>query len=422
MKAHASRQSRLIPGGLSAAGRRLLCGALLSVGGLAWGGESPADDLLPRASMTSSDGGFEVFAPSSRLGLRWPVLQFADRFGDEFFRVTRLARGRVEHPIVIRLGSDTNDLRVVSGTVPGLTGGEREWIELPDPDHADLDELRLALTHALVREWLRSQAINRRPLPEPPVWLLAGMARYVGSGHRIADLDDVRMQWLRGRLPTLEEIFSGEPPVAARHPALQAVLADWLLNRPEEPFGALLRRVAEGAAWSPALLAEVLRRSRISALEEDWDAWQVDVAHKIRQPGLTTPGTVQAFRAQLAIYPGDWGLPFADAWRGREPAECLGWPATPQTQAALRGKAGSIRLFAVGRDATLQRVAAAYGNFFEALAAGEDRDRLRNMLAQAEELRRQIESRAAKGEMLYNPISPTGAPLRDGTKSPRPAL
>ena len=416
MKAKASRQLRLIS-------RQVATAAFLLAGvGLAQEEVvSPLDKLLPRAPMVSSDGAFEVFAPPPRAGFRWPVLQFADRFTDEFFRVARLARGRIAHPIIIRMGSDTNELRVHSGTVPGLVVGEREWIEIPDPEHADLDELRLALLRALIRDWLRGQmpAAARRQLPLPPAWLLTGLVRQIGGGHRIEDLDLVHVQWLRGQQPTLTEIFSAgeEIPVTARQPAMLAVLSAWLLQQPEESFGPLLQRLAAGASWSPALLAAVLHKRTVAELEEDWDAWQASALREIRQPGLTTPALVSAFCAQLPFYPGDWGLPLPDGWRGRAPAECLNWPATPEVQAALRGKAATIRLFAVGRDVSLQRVAMAYGNFFDALAAGEERDRLRAMLSQAAEACCQLEGRAAKGEMLYNPASQTEPPATGRPRS-----
>ena len=392
---------------------RLGCGLLCATAVAAFGSEdpqsrSPLAAALSHATITASDNSFEITAVPARAEVRWPVLVFAERFRQEFLHTTRLTFGRIEHPIAIQLGGNTNDQRVLGSFAPGVTGGEREWIEMPDPEHADLDWLRVALAQALAREWRRAlpAAPDRKPPQDPPAWLLAGMARHVGAGHRIEDLDDVHAQWQRARLPPVTELLSAEPPAVLQVPALQAVLAAWLLDHPGEPFGALLRRLAAGTPWSPALVAEILRQpGGISEMGEDWDAWQMTAMHEIRQAGVTTPGMVRAFRSQLLIYPGDCGLLFAKAWRGYSFAECLDWPSTPEVQSALRNKAAAIGVFAAGRDGALQRVAAAYVAFLEALANGTDPRHARSLLAQAEEGRRALEARAAKGEVLREPVA-----------------
>ena len=366
-------------------------------------------DLLPRATMVSSDGAFEISAVSASLGLRGPVMFFAGQFRKDFLHVTQLDPGRVEHPISIRLGGSTNDLRVMGSCVPSVAGGDREWIDIPDPTHADLALLRTALTQALAREWRRAlpATADAKPPQDPPAWLLAGVARHIGSEHRLEDLDLVHTQWLHGRLPALAELLSAAPPVALQHPAMQAVLTAWLLDRPGDPLVALLRRLAQGTPWSAALVTETLvAPSSVGSLGEAWDAWQLQALHEVRQLGVTTPGMVRAFRAQLLLYPAGCGLPDAEAWRDRSMADCLVWPITPAVQEALRNKAVELRAYAAGRDGALQRVATAYVVFFEALAKGESSDQLRQLLAQAEAGLKQLETRAEKGEMLHDPREP----------------
>ena len=368
---------------------------------------SPAD-LLPRATITSSDNAFEISALPASKGLRGPVLFFAGQFRREFFRATQLDPGHVEHPITIRLGSSTNETRVTGSCAPSVAGGEREWIEIPDPGHADLALLRAALTQAMVREWRRalSAAPDRKPPQDPPAWLLAGVARHVGAEHRVEDLDVVHTQWLHGRLPPLAELLAADPPAVLQHPAMQAVLAAWLLERPGGAFGALLRRLAEGAHWSPALVAETTHEQKsITGLNEEWDAWQVSAVREVRQVGVTAPGMVRAFRSQLQLYPGDCGLPIADAWRGRSFEECLAWPITPELKEALHGKASDIRAFSAGRDGALQHVALAYVAFLDAMVDGETPETLRALLVQADAGRQQLEERAEKGEMLHDPVA-----------------
>lgn len=384
----------------------------------------PPVGLLSRATITSSDNTFEVSAAPSSIPLRGPVLIFATAFRREFLRVTHLEGAHTGYPIAIHLGSSTNDVRVIGSCGAGATGGEREWIEIPDPQHADLDTLRTVLGQALVREWRRTlpPAREARVLQDPPAWLLAGAARYAGGAHRLEDFDQVHEQWLRNRVPPLAELLFAEPDVALQHPALQAVLAGWLLDRPGGAFAALLRRLGERTPSSPMLVAETLHgKGDLAGLGREWDAWQVDALREIREVGATTPGMVHAFRSHLQLDPGDCGLPAAEAWRGRSFEECLGWPGTPEVKAALRSKAQEIRLFSAGRDGALRRVAGTYADFLDAFARGEPMEKLRAMLAQAEAGRAELEARAAKGEVLRDPVPVMTLPSDDGRKTRRPA-
>ena len=373
---------------------------------------SSPPDLLPRAALIASDNSVEVAAAPVSMGYRGPVLFFAGQFRRDFLRVTQLEAGRVEFPITICLGSRTNDSRVMGSFASGAAGVTRESIEVPDPEHADLDLLRTALAQAMVREWQRTlpAAPGAKPPQGAPPWLLAGLARHLGGEHRLDDLDLVHAQWQRGRLPPLKDLLANPAPVALQYPALQAVMAAWLLDHPGDWFSVLLRRLAEGISWSPALVAEALHAPRgVAGLGEEWDAWQVNAMREIRQVGVTTPGMVRAFRAQLLFYPGDCGLPAAEAWRGRAFSECLSWPQTPEWKDAVGSKAAAIRNFAAGRDGAMQRVAQAYVTFLEALAAGETPAQLRTLLAKAEEARRVLEERVGKGEVLHEPVAGGGA-------------
>ncbi|MFZ4396893.1 MAG: hypothetical protein ACOYOU_14865 [Kiritimatiellia bacterium] len=368
--------------------------------------------LLSRATILSSDRVFAISAPPPTLGYRGPVLYFVDQFRKEFQRTTKLALGPVKYPITILLGSSTNDLRV-TGTCSAMAGGDmQELIEVPDPEHANMDLLRTALVQAMVREVQRSwpSARDHPPPMEPPAWLLAGMARHIGAGTRPTDFDSVHAQWRSGRLPLLTDLLSADPPTALQHPALPAVLSAWLLDHPDAPLVALLRRLADGTPWSAELVAKTLYAQRTNvSLNEAWDAWQVSSMREIRQLGVTTPELVRAFRAQLLIYPGDHGLPMAESWRGRPLEECLAWPATPAVKNALLNKARAIRIYSAGRDGALQRVTVAYAALLEAAAAGEAKGKLHTMLEQAEEARRKLETRAQQGELLRDPVAETAS-------------
>ena len=398
----------------AALGCVLLCCVRVASGTDAPAGRPALLDLPSQRVITASDNSVEVSAASASLGLRGPVLFFAGNFRRQLLRATQLEFGLIDHPISIQLGDRTNDLRVLGSYAPDVAGVERERIEIPDPAHGDLDQLRIALAQAFWREWRRALPVSSgaKPPQDPPAWLLTGLARHLGGEHRLEDLETVQEQWRRGRLPPLTELLAATPPVAMQHPSLQAVVAYWLLEHSGERLGVLLRRLGEGATWSPALVAESMQdRKSVNGLSEAWDAWQANVMREVRQVGVTTAGMVRAFDALLQIYPGDHGLTMPDAWRGRSFAECMSWTVTPEMQEALRAKANAIRGFAAGRDGSLQRVAAAYGAFLEAVAAGAPAERQKNLLEDAEAGRRQIEERTSKGAWLQEPVtSPVAEP------------
>ncbi len=370
---------------------------------------STPEALVPRAMMVSRDQAVAITAPPATMGYRGAILIFVDRFRRDFLRATQLELGRAELSILIRLGEATNDLRVLTQHGTAASGGEQECLELPDPEHADLDELRTALAQALVRQWRRAQGggATGSSACEPPAWLVAGVARYADDGHRLEDLDHVQEQWLRGRLPPLAELLTDPPPVALQHRALQAVLAAWLLERDGgASFGTLLGRLDGGTPWPAAVTPAATNRTTraVAELAEEWDLWQVRSLYKIVHAGVTTPGQVRTFRAQLFLYPADYGLPMADGWRGRPLRECLTWPLTPAVQGALRSQGMALRLFAAGRDGALQLVAADYATFCEALAGGGNAAALPALLAKAEEGRRQLEARVQSGTILQDPV------------------
>jgi hypothetical protein len=349
-----------------------------------------------------------VAAPPATAGYRGPLLIFVDRFRCAFQKVTQLEPVRGALPLVIRLGSATNDVRVRAEHGVTAEGEVQTILELPDPEHADLDELRAVLAQALVRQWRRAQGWRPDGGPgTPPAWLLAGVARHADAGRRLEDFDQIQEQWLRGRLPPLAELLAGTWSAALQHRALQAVLAAWLLERPAaEPLGVTLRRMEGGAPWPAVLLPTNQPVSAgLGALAEEWDAWMVRTLREIRQPGVTTPGQVRAFRAHLLIYPGDHDLPMPDGWRGRTLQECLGWPDTPEVRNAWCSQGTLIRLFAVGRDGTLQRVAADYTALCEALAAGASAREAQVLWKKAEEGRGRMEARVRNGVLLQDPAA-----------------
>jgi hypothetical protein len=384
--------------------------------GLAVPAAPGAERGLPPPPVQSSEGFFAVAALEANLALRAPVLTFADTIRRGLEAAARPGLRPPARPVLILLGDATNDTRVIAVRAADAAGGPRERIELPDPEHADLDAFRAAIVGALLREWLHAAAARTGRTPAGvPDWLAAGLARHLVRERRAADFDAVYEQWSRGRLPAVADLLAFEPAAAARHPALQAVLAGWLAGRPDDGFRALLGRLADGSAWSAASVAAALRRDGSpAALDEEWDAWMAGGVRDVREPGATSPLSVRVFRSLLLLYPADHGIVVQDAWRGRTFAECLALPRSAERRAAAAAQALRIRVFAAGRDAALQDVAGAYARFLDALAADAKPAALQELLRAAEEARGQLETRAAGGATLRD--TPRPAPAK---KEPR---
>lgn len=374
----------------------------------------PVDIRIPTA-IASSDRCFQIAADEASQDFRLPVLTFCDTFRRNFLREARLELPPPAHPITVHLGDATNDTRVLRTRVSIESAGRpRERIEVPDPEHADLNALRVALAQVLAAEWEGSVAPpdGKTAPAAAPDWFLSGLARHIGNTTRGEDFDLVYAQWSRGRLPPVSELLAAEPRPALSHPALAAVLAAWILERPGRPVAELLRGLAAGNAWSAEHAVRVLRGSDDPAgLNESWDAWLTAGARAVRQLGVTPPAVVALFRSQLLVYPADTGAPVSESWRGRTLTECIDAAPDGSMRDAARAQAMRIRLFAAGRDATLRRVADAYCAVLDGIAAGVAPEKLRVLLLQAEEMRKDMERRAAAGETLRDAV-PDAPPER----------
>ncbi len=355
----------------------------------------------------SGDGLFAISAPPATAEYRAAVLTFAHTVQQGLEHDLRVTWPRPDHPIVIALGIATNDTRILAARLADSDGGGREQIEIPDPEHGDLDLLRACVTRALLRQWLRAAAANGASSGPvlPPDWLILGISRHLGGQHRLDDADAVYAQWSRGRLPTARELLTAEPCAAMRDPAMQAVVAAWLLGQPNAVGGQILRRLSKGTPWTPALVATLVCGAvgDSLALDEAWDAWQLSSVRDVRQPGTTSAAVAQAFQSQLLLYPADYGIVTADGWRGRTFSECLDLPRTDALRDAVLAKARQLRLFATGRDTTLQHVAEAYAQVLDALASGAPTAVLKPRLAAADDACRQMMARIGQGGALRDP-------------------
>ena len=388
-------------------------GVLLFLAGSAWGrldGSGLSRAGAPAAPIYSKDDSVAVYAPSAKAAYRAPVLVFVDRTRESLQRTVRLKLGSPTCPLEIVIGGKSDgDTRVPTARLRDNDGTVRERIELPDPEAADLGLLRRAVCVALLRAWMVDAGGTDATMRDLPAWLIGGVIRYMDRETRQTDLDRTLLLWSHACLPAASEMFAADSLAATREPAVAAVLAAWFVEkRPEgnpNPFEALLRGAAKGTEWRAEVAAKLITGADDpAAFDAALDLWLLSAGRQVFKPGVTTDGIVRRFRAHLLLYPSDYGktMNTRKAWLTfQEVAELAGDPAI--RNGAL-SKAANIKMAALGRDGMLLAVSDAYVRFFESLARGAKQGELSLLLMEAERLRRELERKTARGEVLQRSV------------------
>ena len=361
---------------------------------------------LPAAPMFSKDGFVAVYAPSGKAAYRAPVLVFVERTRESLQRTVRLKLGSQTCPLEVAIGGKSDgDTRVVTARLRDGDGAVRERIELPDPEAADLGKFRRAVCVALLRAWMVDAGGTDKTMRDLPAWLIDGLIRFMARETRQADLDRTLLLWSKACLPAAAELFAADSLAATREPAVAATLAGWFLEkRPEgnpNPFEALLRGAATGTEWGSAKVARWLAGSEDPAVfDEALDCWFLSEGRQVFNPGVTTAGIVRRFRSHLLLYPSDYGktLHASKAWLTFQEVATLS--SDPALRYGALFKAADVKMAAVGRDGMLLAVSEAYAHFLESLARGAKQGELLRLLMEAEGMRKELESKTARGEVM----------------------
>jgi len=365
----------------------------------------------PAAPVSSKDGSITVHAPAEKAGYRAPVLVFAQRTREELQAEVRLKLVSQAVPLEIAIGGKSDgDTRVLTARLNDGSGAVRERIELPDPEAANLALFRRALCVALLRAWMADAGGTDETMKDLPAWLIDGLIRHMDREARQADLDRTLRLWSNACLPPAADLFEMDSTPATREPAVAAVLASWFLEKrakgESNPFEALLRGAAKGAAWSPAVAGRLLAEtSDALAFDEALDVWLLSEGRQVIKPGVTTDGIVQRFRLQLLLYPSEYGKTFDTRKACLTFQEAVQQADDPQVRLSARAKAVAVCVAACGRDGTLLAVSEAYVHFLEALAKGAKPGELTRLLMDAEGLRREMERKTSSGEVLELPAN-----------------
>lgn len=368
---------------------------------------APQPILQAPAPIYSRDNTFVILSSAVNADYRLPVLKFADELRGALAQIMNIRVEKPEVPIIIMLGDLTGETNAVGKQVQDVLGHWREQIEIGDPEHVDLNRLRVALTRALIRVWLTTAAGPGGAPTTPPDWFLRGLGHAVQRTERQAHLEAVLILWSRGRIPPMMELLAPVPVAAFDEPALPAVLITWMSERESggERMRKLWQHLVTGGVWNADTLLHVLWSEDAAAhIDEDWDRWLVARKRLVLEPGLTTAGMLSRFRLQLAVFPADHDVPLSEGWRARSLSDLLPYAKAPWIKRLADAQIMQLRAAAIGRDGTLYAVAEAYIEFLTALAQHEPAGVLQTRLLSADRLLQAAEAATASGKTLREPL------------------
>jgi hypothetical protein len=226
----------------------------------------------------------------------------------------------------------------------------------------------------------------------------------------------VLARWSRGRLPAVWDLVAADAAETSRDPALAAQVAAWLLDQPGTvaAWDACLRHLAAGGPWDASAAGRIfLGNGDTVEMDENWDRWLVRRGLSVIEAGATPPGVVRRFRAQLLIYPADYGMCVTNAPGARMGLdELLSRPADPWTADVAAAKAAQVRGFAAGRDASFRTLAESYARVLDGFRTrtGAEAEPLASRWRAAERWRGAFEASAAAGETRRDPAGEAARP------------
>lgn len=215
---------------------------------------------------------------AEREDLQWPISQFASNVAEQFGEVF-LPLGSQESPLIINLGTSTNEVTTLSRRVFRLDDGYSQLvINVPNPETVDLEAFRVAIVEAQLRE--RARALKGAYTDfHWPQWFVQGMVNgSLGNRWQAEVYEKVYTSLREKTLPDVTSFFAGgEEP----SPEVAAFFARWLIEvRCNAPAKEVRQAQCEEmivAPWDVSLL-----QGRTQA---DFEAWIRGQELRIFLPG-----------------------------------------------------------------------------------------------------------------------------------------
>lgn len=371
--------------------KRLVCGLLLLAFAVyAQDGEPVAvrrrPSEVPKVA-SSSDGFVAVVAadvPGDPMGFRLPILGFATRSIRELERAYKLEMPRREGAglAIHAMDGRTNDTRVIARAFRRDAGlVTRIW--LPSPGYSDIDLLRFEIAKAYFASWIERAAPRGTTPGSLPDWFVQGALRATDAQTVHDDVRFVLNLWSSARLPFFPALCTDLRVAKGPAAALPGYVVSYVRER--HLFKSVLERLASGAAWDGAWLAEQLT-GESDPVQQDRasDERLARLSRAVLSPGQASEWDVRLFASRLWLYP---------AGRGGAPggpysfAETVPLAATNvQLRAAAAKKAFEMPRYVLGRGETMMEAGEAYRQFLLAVARGGEPDELWPLLKKADDI------------------------------------
>ena len=227
-----------------------------------------------------------------------------------------------------------------------------------------------------------------------PQWFGIGTARFLDVAKRQQDFDSVWNRWRRADLPPVQDIIGSFSPFAMTDPALAAQLTVWILDTPER--GQRMEALKNGLKqepWSPTALANIMQHEDVIHMGIAWDMWLLErrwiVLTTAADAPNDTPELVERLQDVLRVHAGEPGTPMyvlPDGVTLLMPRELIPYSKEEWMKATANAKIATLSRLGAGRSDEYRKTVEAYIKFFAGLREKLPRQKLEQLLKEAERL------------------------------------
>jgi hypothetical protein len=358
--------------------------------------------------MRSADGRLRIAGPALTSSEKLEILRFVEDVRDRVGRLLGTPFDGPEFAIGLHVRDSEPedpgglDVRVDAGQDPPIRIAIRNPRVLQAPVLAERICAALLRSDALARGYRDANGAaslaSLRCAPYP-VWFGAGVARLLDASERQADAESVLSRWSAAQLPCVDVLADAFSPFASADVALAAQLVAWFLDAPDRAtrYAHLRTELAKGTPWTSGLFAIAAGcDDEPGGADTAWDGWLLARRWTVLTPGVTHPGLLARTRDQLRVWPGAPGTPLSifPVRCPLEPSDLILFRSEPWMPETAVAKVVAMQRLGGGRDEAYRRMAEAYSGFFLALQRRESKRRLTKLLAAAEALLVDLESKA----------------------------
>ena len=276
-----------------------------------------------------------------------------------------------------------------------------------------VEQLMASMSQCLTEAILHSARRDRGSMVNAlivPVWLAEGIAQNLYAGQRKRNSEKMLAQWKEGRMIPLATLLGDDQadldPESLR--MARGLLVGWLLSFGKD--AAMLGRVCDealkdGRADSEDVIG-LLMAEGVTDPGAGWDMWMLRQDRMVYLPGGTTMNDLAWLKAQLLIYPADFGIRLSEDLPEKLVCEdMIALKDVKGLRDILETRFVEMQLKGAGKGDEFRGIVDAYCRFFDGVIKEKADWRLKGYLTDAENRLRDFEIRTlsarlkAKGEL-----------------------